>query len=220
MDCDGVAFLRADVERFCGEVVDVAPAVRLRMLAELRAMVDEVTSTALTSAMISAQDEGWGCGGSRRSRGCRMSRCAGWWRRWPGSTPGSRAWATFLQQSADTPVLRAASECGDQRVRVLQPPLDQLSHLCRIGSHELVVEGWPGGEVGAGRPNLIDHVDGCGGAVVRSSAHRRLASSTASCSARRRANRSSSTSRHARRGSSSPTARDAGRRASPSREGL
>jgi hypothetical protein len=60
VDSDGAVFLRADVERFCGEVVDVAPAVRLRMLAELRAMVDEVTSTALTSAMISAQDEGWG----------------------------------------------------------------------------------------------------------------------------------------------------------------
>lgn len=60
MDCDGVALLRADVERFCGEVVDVAPAVRLRMLAELRVMVDEVTLTALTSAMVSARDEGWG----------------------------------------------------------------------------------------------------------------------------------------------------------------
>ncbi|MGH3783209.1 MAG: hypothetical protein ACRDRO_21940 [Pseudonocardiaceae bacterium] len=29
---DGVAFLRADVERFCGEVADLAPAVRLRAL--------------------------------------------------------------------------------------------------------------------------------------------------------------------------------------------
>jgi hypothetical protein len=41
-------------------VVVFAPAVRLRVLAELRAMVDEVVLTALTSAMVSAQDEGWG----------------------------------------------------------------------------------------------------------------------------------------------------------------
>jgi hypothetical protein len=60
VDCDGVVFLRADVERFCGEVVVFAPAVRLRVLAELRAMVDEVVLTALTAAMVSAQDEGWG----------------------------------------------------------------------------------------------------------------------------------------------------------------
>jgi hypothetical protein len=30
------------------------------MLAELRVMVGEVTLTALTSAMVSARDEGWG----------------------------------------------------------------------------------------------------------------------------------------------------------------
>jgi hypothetical protein len=41
-------------------LVDHPPAIRLRLLAELRAMVDEVTSSALASAMSSAQDEGWG----------------------------------------------------------------------------------------------------------------------------------------------------------------
>ncbi|WP_131766820.1 hypothetical protein [Candidatus Protofrankia californiensis] len=60
MGSDGVAFLRADVERFCGELVDLAPAVRLRALAELRATVYEVTSVALASAMVAAQQEGWG----------------------------------------------------------------------------------------------------------------------------------------------------------------
>ncbi|MEV4399051.1 hypothetical protein [Nonomuraea sp. NPDC049607] len=39
-----MAFLRADVDRFCREVADLAPAVRLRRLAELRAMLDEVTN--------------------------------------------------------------------------------------------------------------------------------------------------------------------------------
>jgi hypothetical protein len=57
---DGVALLRSDVERFCGELVDHPPAIRLRILTELRAMVDEVTLSALASAMSSAQDEGWG----------------------------------------------------------------------------------------------------------------------------------------------------------------
>ncbi len=34
MDSDGVAFLRADVERFCGELVELPPAIRLRLLTE------------------------------------------------------------------------------------------------------------------------------------------------------------------------------------------
>jgi len=57
---DGVQLLRSDVERFCGELVDQPPAVRLRSLAVLRAMVDEVTASELGSAMSSARDEGWG----------------------------------------------------------------------------------------------------------------------------------------------------------------
>jgi hypothetical protein len=57
---DGVEFLRSDVERFCRELVDHPPAVRLRVLAALRAMVDQVMVSALSSAMVSARDEGWG----------------------------------------------------------------------------------------------------------------------------------------------------------------
>lgn len=55
-----VAFLRADVERLCGELAGLAPAVRLRVLAELRSAVDEVTSPALVAAMVAARQEGWG----------------------------------------------------------------------------------------------------------------------------------------------------------------
>jgi hypothetical protein len=60
MDADGVAVLRADVERFCDELADLAPAVRLRLVAELRAALDEVTTAALTSGMAAAKQEGWG----------------------------------------------------------------------------------------------------------------------------------------------------------------
>ncbi|WP_433235944.1 hypothetical protein ACQPYK_26230 [Streptosporangium sp. CA-135522] len=38
----------------------MAPAVRLRRLAELRAMLDEVTGAALIAAMADARGEGWG----------------------------------------------------------------------------------------------------------------------------------------------------------------
>jgi len=57
---DAVVFLQSDVERFCGELVDLAPAVRLRTLAELRSALDGVVSAAFISAMVSARDEGWG----------------------------------------------------------------------------------------------------------------------------------------------------------------
>lgn len=60
VNSDGVAFLRADVERFCAEIDDLAPALRLRLLAELGVMLDEVTSVAMASAMVAAQEEGWG----------------------------------------------------------------------------------------------------------------------------------------------------------------
>jgi hypothetical protein len=60
MDSDGVAFLRADVEQFCGELVDLPPAIRLRLVTELRAALDAVTTAALTSGMVAAQEEGWG----------------------------------------------------------------------------------------------------------------------------------------------------------------
>ncbi|MGW7478019.1 hypothetical protein ACWGH8_05475 [Nonomuraea muscovyensis] len=55
-----MAFLRADVDRFCREIADLAPAVRLRRLAELRAMLEEVTGAALMVAMADARGEGWG----------------------------------------------------------------------------------------------------------------------------------------------------------------
>jgi hypothetical protein len=51
-----VAFLRSDVARFCSEIADLAPAVRLARLAELRAMLDDVTSQATADAC----GEGWG----------------------------------------------------------------------------------------------------------------------------------------------------------------
>jgi hypothetical protein len=57
---EDVAFLRADVERFCGGLVGLAPAVRLRTLAELRVVLDEVTSASLAAAMASARGEGLG----------------------------------------------------------------------------------------------------------------------------------------------------------------
>jgi hypothetical protein len=60
MDADGVAFLRADVERFCGELVELPPAIRLRLVTELRVALDAVTTAALTAGMTAAQREGWG----------------------------------------------------------------------------------------------------------------------------------------------------------------
>ncbi|MEU4232858.1 hypothetical protein AB0F17_51940 [Nonomuraea sp. NPDC026600] len=59
-ESEGVAFLRADVDRFCREIVDLAPALRLRRLSELRAMLEEVTGAALMAAMADARGEGWG----------------------------------------------------------------------------------------------------------------------------------------------------------------
>ncbi|GAA3516365.1 hypothetical protein FHR32_008689 [Streptosporangium album] len=59
-DSDGVAFLRSDVERFCGEIADLAPAIRLRQLGELRVMLEAVTAVATTAAMADARAEGWG----------------------------------------------------------------------------------------------------------------------------------------------------------------
>lgn len=52
--------MRSDVARFCDEIAGLAPAVRLRRLAELRAMLDEVTLRAMSEAMADARGEGWG----------------------------------------------------------------------------------------------------------------------------------------------------------------
>ncbi|MCM3885648.1 hypothetical protein [Frankia sp. R82] len=60
MSSEKVAFLRADVERLCAGLAELAPALRLRTLTELRAAVDEVTSPALAAAIAAAQEEGWG----------------------------------------------------------------------------------------------------------------------------------------------------------------
>src|SRR5260370_37395385 len=57
---DGAQLLRTDVERFCAELVNHPPAVRLRSLAALRAMLDEVMLSALAVAMTSAREEGVG----------------------------------------------------------------------------------------------------------------------------------------------------------------
>jgi hypothetical protein len=43
-----------------GELVGLAPAIRLRALPELLVMLDEVASAAMASAMTPAKDEGWG----------------------------------------------------------------------------------------------------------------------------------------------------------------
>ncbi|MEV4251402.1 hypothetical protein AB0J63_49480 [Streptosporangium canum] len=57
---EGVAFVRADVERFCAELVGVAPAIRLARLAELRVVLEDVVAAASAQAMADARDEGWG----------------------------------------------------------------------------------------------------------------------------------------------------------------
>jgi hypothetical protein len=59
-ESEDVAFIRADVERVCGELVGLAPAIRLRRLAELRVMVEQVVSEASAAAMADAREEGWG----------------------------------------------------------------------------------------------------------------------------------------------------------------
>jgi alpha-glucuronidase len=59
-ESEGVAFVQADVERFCAELVGVAPAIRLARLAELRVMLEDVVATASAEAMAEARDEGWG----------------------------------------------------------------------------------------------------------------------------------------------------------------
>ncbi|MEV0632741.1 hypothetical protein ACI2LC_37430 [Nonomuraea wenchangensis] len=59
-ESEGVAFVRADVERFCAELVGVAPAIRLARLAELRVMLEDVVAAAAAEAMAEARDEGWG----------------------------------------------------------------------------------------------------------------------------------------------------------------
>jgi hypothetical protein len=77
-DFEGVAFLRADVDRFCREIAELAPALRLRRLAELRAMLEEVTGAALIEAMADARVRDGAYARSARAPGSRMSRRAGY----------------------------------------------------------------------------------------------------------------------------------------------
>ncbi len=55
-----VGFLRSDVERFCQELDGLAPALRMRLLEELRSALVGALDEARGEAMASAADEGWG----------------------------------------------------------------------------------------------------------------------------------------------------------------
>jgi hypothetical protein len=55
-----IGFLKADVARFCAGLDDLAPAIRLRLVVQLRAALAEVTDTALDEGMVAAKAEGWG----------------------------------------------------------------------------------------------------------------------------------------------------------------
>jgi len=65
VDSNDVAALCADVEWFCGELVELPPAARLGLVAELRMALDEVTGAALTAGMTSAQRLGLGAAPGR-----------------------------------------------------------------------------------------------------------------------------------------------------------
>lgn len=55
-----VGFLRSDVERFCRELDGLAPALRMRLLEELRSALVGALDEARVEAMEAAADEGWG----------------------------------------------------------------------------------------------------------------------------------------------------------------
>ncbi|MGA4900120.1 hypothetical protein ACPCAJ_20260 [Streptomyces griseoincarnatus] len=55
-----IGFLTADVARFCAGLDDLAPAIRLRLVVQLRAALAEVTDMALDAGMAAAKAEGWG----------------------------------------------------------------------------------------------------------------------------------------------------------------
>ncbi|MBT2505875.1 hypothetical protein J7I98_08170 [Streptomyces sp. ISL-98] len=52
--------MKADVARFCTSLEDLAPAIRLRLVVQLRQALGEVTGAALDSGMAAAKAEGWG----------------------------------------------------------------------------------------------------------------------------------------------------------------
>lgn len=55
-----VGFLCSDVERFCQQLDGLAPALRMRLLTELRSVLVGVLDEAWVEAMAAAADEGWG----------------------------------------------------------------------------------------------------------------------------------------------------------------
>ncbi|MGW6456949.1 hypothetical protein ACWF94_13675 [Streptomyces sp. NPDC055078] len=55
-----IGFLKADVARFCAGLDELAPAIRLRLVTQLRQALGEVTDTALDKGMAAARAEGWG----------------------------------------------------------------------------------------------------------------------------------------------------------------
>ncbi|MGW0884697.1 hypothetical protein [Streptomyces sp. NPDC002671] len=55
-----IGFLKADVARFCAGLEDLAPAIRLRLVVQLREALDGVTGSALDAGMAAAKSEGWG----------------------------------------------------------------------------------------------------------------------------------------------------------------
>lgn len=55
-----IGFLKADVTRFCAGLEELAPAIRLRLVMQLRAALDEVMDAALDAGVAAAQAEGWG----------------------------------------------------------------------------------------------------------------------------------------------------------------
>ncbi|GAA2693169.1 hypothetical protein [Streptomyces lunalinharesii] len=55
-----IGFLKADVARFWAGLDDLAPAIRLRLVVQLREALGEVTDAALDGGMAAAKAEGWG----------------------------------------------------------------------------------------------------------------------------------------------------------------
>ncbi|MFD9061137.1 hypothetical protein ACFVZ3_06405 [Kitasatospora purpeofusca] len=78
-----IDFLKADVERFCAGLDDLAPAARLHLVVRLRKALDEATGTALDESMAAAKAQGWGlrrigrlAGLSHEKVRCRLARPA------------------------------------------------------------------------------------------------------------------------------------------------
>ncbi|MDT0468972.1 hypothetical protein [Streptomyces gibsoniae] len=53
-------FLKADVARFCDGLGELASAIRLRLVVQLRHALEEVTDAALDGEMAAAKAEAWG----------------------------------------------------------------------------------------------------------------------------------------------------------------